>query len=67
MENNVAKLSCQIIFRNIIFHFLNAKNGFYCEATTKNMVQIVTLTIITQSSPYVMDNPQVLGIFLISI
>ena len=66
MGNNVAKLSCQIIFKNIIFHFLSAKNGLFCEAATKNMVRVVTLTIITQSTPYVMDNPQVLGIFSLS-
>ena len=66
MGNNVAKLCYQIIFTNTIFHFLSAKNDFFCEATTQNMVQNVSLRIMKQSRPYVMDNSRVLGIFSLS-
>ena len=34
MENNVAEAIFKILFRNIIFHFLSAKNDFFCEAST---------------------------------
>ncbi len=66
MANIVAKNNLQIIFINIIFHFLSAKNGFFYEASTKNMLQKGTHLTVTKSITYFMDNPQVLGIFLIS-
>ena len=54
------------MFINIIFHFLIVKNDIFCEASTKNMVENGTHPIITQSIPYFMDNPAILGIFSVS-
>ena len=48
------------MFINIIFRFLIVKNGIFCEASTTNMVQNDTHTIITQSRPYFIDNPEIL-------
>ena len=66
MGNIGAEPSFQIIFPNIIFHFLSVKNNIFCEASTKNMLQNDTHLIFTNSSTYMMDNPQVLGIFSLS-
>ena len=57
----------QIIFINIIFIFVSAKIDVFCEPSTKNIVQNDTHLNITKSSSYLMDNPQVLGIFWIFI
>jgi len=57
MGNNVVEAIFKIPFRNIIFHFWSAKNDYFCEASTKNMVQNDTHLIITKSSTYLMDNP----------
>jgi hypothetical protein len=54
------------MFINIIFHFLIVKNGIFCEASTTNMMQNDTHPIITQSRPYFIDNPAILGIFSVS-
>ena len=50
----------QIIFINIIFHFLSVKNDYFCETSTKNMVQNGTHRIITKISPYLMGNTEIL-------
>ena len=64
--NNLAKGILQIIFINIIFLFLSAKNDFFCEQSTKNMMQNGTHLIFMETSTHMMDNSQVLGFSLIS-
>ena len=66
MGNIGVKPSFQIIFPNIIFHFLSVRNNIFCEVSTKNMLQNDTHLIFTDISTYIMDNPQVLGIFSLS-
>ena len=65
MANIVAKNNFNISFINIIFHVLSAKNDFFYQASTKNMLQKGTHISFTNSSTYLMDNAQVLGIFSI--
>ena len=65
--SNGSEGNFQIIFINIIFHFLSAKNDFFCEQSTKNMMQNGTHLIFMETSTHMMDNPQVLGFSLISI
>ena len=64
IRNNGAKLGYQIIFINIIFHFLSAKNDIFCEASIRNMVQSVIHSFLTQSSTYFVHNLQILWISL---
>ena len=64
--NNHAEGILEIIFININFHFLSAKNDFFCEQSTKNMMQNGTHLIFMETSTHMMDNPQVLGFSLIS-
>ena len=66
MGNIGAGPSFQIIFPNIIFYFFSVKNNIFCEASTKNMLQNDTHLVFTNSSTYMMDTLQVLGIFLLS-
>jgi hypothetical protein len=46
--------------KKFIFHFLNAKNGLFCEAPTKNMFQKWTNKILNDIVPYFMPNSPVL-------
>ena len=39
-ENNVVEESFHFRYTKIISHFPSAENGLFCEATTKNMLQI---------------------------
>ena len=48
MGNNAAKVIFQIIFINIIFHFLSVKNDFFCEGigrTGENLVKSGAITL----------------------
>ena len=66
MANIFSKSNFQIIFINIIFYFLSVKNDIFCEASTTNMEQNGTHPIFTQSRPYFIDNPAILGILSVS-
>ena len=56
--NNLAKGILQIIFINIIFLFLSAKNEFFCEVSTENMIPNGTQLFFTKSGAHIMDDPQ---------
>ena len=66
IRNNLAKGNLKINFISIIFHFLSEKNDFFCEQSTKNMMQNGTHLIFMETSTHMMYNPQVLGFSLIS-
>jgi hypothetical protein len=60
MANKVALGSINFLCKKFIFHFLNAKNGLFCEAPTKNMFQKWTHKILNDILPYFMPNSPVL-------
>ena len=57
--NNLAKGILQIIFINIIFLFLSAKNKVFCEVSTENMIPNGTQLFFTKSGAHMMDDTQV--------
>ena len=57
--NNHAKGILQIIFINIIFLFLSAKNEVFSEVSTENMIPNGTQLFFTKSGAHMMDDPQV--------
>ena len=59
IRNNLAKGNLKISSISIIFHFLSAKNDFFCEQSTKNMMQNGTQLFFTKSGAHMMDDPQV--------
>ena len=65
-QTMLAKRVFKILFINIIFYFSSVKSDILCEANTQNMLQDGTHLDFTQSRPYFMDNPEILGIFSIS-
>ena len=66
IRNNHAEGILEITFINTIYHLLSAKNDFFCEQSTKNMMQNGTHLIFMETSTHIMDNLQVLGFSLIS-
>jgi hypothetical protein len=57
MANKVALGSFNFLCtKKTIFHFLNAKNGLFCEASIKNMFQKRTTTNLNHIIPYFMHN-----------
>jgi hypothetical protein len=44
------------LHKKFIFHFINAKNGFFCEAPTKNMIKKWTNKILNDIIPYFIHN-----------
>jgi hypothetical protein len=42
--------------KKFIFYFSSTKNGFFCEAPTKNMLQKWTYIILENIIPYFMHN-----------
>ena len=57
IRNNLAKGNLKINSISIIFHFLSEKNDFFCEQSTKNMMQNGTHLIFMETSTHMMDNP----------
>jgi hypothetical protein len=44
------------VAKKINFHFISAKIGIFCEASTKNMLQKLNNLILENIIPYIMHN-----------
>ena len=58
MANNIAEGNFQIIYQHVIFHFLSAKIEIFCEASTKNMVQMTPIELSHKLGHIMWINPE---------